>query len=519
MINEPVAIFLYLKDYAENGDDRFFLYQEGSEDGNEVSAAALRDFAGTLVCHDYWLIAPAIFELAAGLPENVIDIEEFSIAITGFRNDRKERDRKGIVRKLATSLRDGTIPNRYLEIFNKTAPFDEQAYAAFAGCLLGYWRQLIREAEEADELNRQFFVEIPVFNLLYKHVVRGIGIDQDILREHKKEISHQYYLALKNFSAKHNLPLEVPSDKAIAEHLAPQGFDFSAVSVEAVLQFLSIPSQFGADVLHLRRLDASRTILNALPVSRKIAIPIIDVFGSITSRIYFKNPVFQNLARQYRNIIIPEKSSVLSYVDYDQFEVGIMAALSGDPSMLHLYTSTDIYKTLSEDIFGTEDKRKEAKRFFLSYAYGMKIKFLVDAAVEHGADRGRVKKFFAQFEVFERWKKAVMDKFEAEGKIGTQIGNYQRREADGKLTEKEKRSCVNQVVQGTASLIFKKALLKLKDEPVRILVPMHDAVLVEHKPDYPGEKLVAIFSSAMTEHFSGTIKGKASLELFYKEAT
>jgi DNA polymerase I-like protein with 3'-5' exonuclease and polymerase domains len=192
-----------------------------------------------------------------------------------------------------------------------------------------------------------------------------------------------------------------------------------------------------------------------------------------------------------------------------------MAALSDDRQMLEIYSSRDIYTALSVDIFGVEEKRKIAKKLFLSYAYGMRVKSLVDAAVEQGGDRAKVKAFFANFSVFENWKKSVVGQFEAAGKIGTSCGNYQRRDSRAPITEKEKRACVSQVVQGTASLIFKKSLLRLGSESnVRILIPMHDGVLVEHSPEYDSTRLSNIFSDVMTEHFDKKLVGKASLEPF-----
>ena len=65
---------------------------------------------------------------------------------------------------------------------------------------------------------------------------------------------------------------------------------------------------------------------------------------------------------------------MLSYVDYDQFEVGVMAALSGDPCLISLYLEKDLYEVLSEQLFGDRSQRKFAKQLFLSYAYGMELK-------------------------------------------------------------------------------------------------------------------------------------------------
>jgi DNA polymerase I len=515
MIDQVTTIFLFLKDYSENGSDKYFLYK--NEALVEVSAVELVSANGLLVCHDYWLIAPSIYAAAGSLPSCVVDLDEFGVGTCCSRDGRRQRDRKGLPEALADTAESRDLAKKYSEIFYRTSEFDRAVYAQTAEYLFEFWQKLKSKAFAAEELARQFFVEIPVFNLLYFQLAPGIPIDIEILREHKAQIDHQYYSALKNFSAKHDLPLEVPSDKAVIEHLEPLGFDFSGISIDYVLEFLPTPKNFASDLLELRKLAASRSVLAALPVSKTRVIPIIDIFGSITSRIYFKDPVFQNLAKRHRNIIAPSAGKILSYVDYDQFEVGIMAALSMDPQMLRLYGSEDIYSVLSIDIFGGDEKRKVAKRLFLSYAYGMKAKSLIDAAVAQGGDRKKVKDFFAEFKVFEAWKKDVVGRFEADGRIGSGFGNFHRRDCEGPLSEKEKRAGVSQVVQGTGSLIFKKALLRMREQiEVRILLPMHDAVLIEHPPEYDPNKIATIFSQAMTEHLERRVIGKASLESFYK---
>lgn len=514
MIEQATTIFLFLKDYSGNGSDRYFLYK--NQILAEVSVSELVAAQGLLVCHDYWLIAPSIYSAAGVLPRCVVDLDEFSAGTICTREGRKQRDRKGVPEALADTWEAREIAKKYTEIFYRTSEYDAEIFTQAAEYIFKYWITLGKKAFENGELTRQFFVEIPVFNLLYQQIVSGIFIDAVVLREHKSQIDHQYYSFLKNFSSKHDLPLEVPNDHSVIEYLEPQGFDFSGISVDYVLKFLPTPKDFASDILTLRKLDASRSVLAALPLSQRRAIPIIDLFGSITSRIYFKDPVLQNLAKRHRNVIAASPGKILSYVDYDQFEVGIMAALSRDPEMLRLYESNDIYQVLSADIFQGDQKRKVAKRLFLSYAYGMKAKSLVDAAVEQGADRRKVKDFFAKFVVFESWKREVLCRFEADGKIGPGFGNFQKREQIGPLTEKEKRAGVSQVVQGTASLIFKKALLKLRDESdVRILIPMHDAVLIEHMPEYDPNRIISIFSKTMTDHLEQRVIGKASLESFY----
>ena len=56
-----------------------------------------------------------------------------------------------------------------------------------------------------------------------------------------------------------------------------------------------------------------------------------------------------------------------------------MSALSGDEKMKSLYLDGDAYTEFSKQVFGTENKRKQAKNLFLSYSYGMLLKNILSA--------------------------------------------------------------------------------------------------------------------------------------------
>lgn len=107
-----------------------------------------------------------------------------------------------------------------------------------------------------------------------------------------------------------------------------------------------------------------------------------------------RSPSLQNLPKKYRTIIGARAGFQLCYVDFDQYEVGIMAALSEDPELIALYGSGDMYDLFASTHLGLENNRKAAKQLFLSYAYGMSRKALIDAAVSLGASRENAKSAF-----------------------------------------------------------------------------------------------------------------------------
>lgn len=503
---------IFIRDYTDLGEDKFFLL--GDHTLTSVTAQQLVDEAAEIICHDYWLIAPRIFSSTQQLPKTVTDIEELRISSSGVKRDRESREKTDISDALQNFADSNTIKH-YIDIFNKKAPIDESVLNTIGEAMLSLSSKLEADAKENDEWERFTEIERPVAEYLIGSAAAGITIDSARLRFHKENIEFDYYMALKMFSAEYDLPLELPSDDDIVDRLEPLGYDFSGVDVDYVLKFVPMNDDFAIDLLKLRKIAKSRNVLNAIPLSQKRIYPIVDCFGSITSRIYFKDPSLQNLAKQHRDILIPDDGKAFSYVDYEQYEAGIMAALSNDETLLTLYADGDLYKQVASGIFQDEDRRKEAKRLFLSYAYGMKNRHLIDAASNYGADRRLTKDFFKKFETFEKWKISIHALFEKDQRIGTALGNHLRRDGVGPLTEKEKRSAVSQLVQGTASLIFKKSLIRLSQEhAISLKVPMHDAILFDHPHNFDPRLVSDLFTSTMTEHFKGKITGKASLSPF-----
>ena len=400
-------------------------------------------------------------------------------------------------------------------MFNKSIPFEQEVATKAAAALERMYFALCEHARHDGEVERFFNVEVPVYRLLQGAMTAGILIDGSRLSEMRAAAEHDYFMCLKEYSAKHDMPLETPSRLALEERLRSEGFVLDDVSIEYLLEFVPHERDFGGDTVALREADTARQVLSSLTLSTTKTRPVLDVFGSRTSRIHLRSPNLQNIPKRYRGVIAPHEGTELSYVDFDQYEVGIMAALSEDSELKRLYAAGDMYDLFANTHLGLSGNRKAAKQLFLSYAYGMSRKALIDAACSLGVDRSRAKTAFKLFDQYETWKKSVWSDFQANGRLATLLGNHYRRDGRGSLTGKEQRSAVSQVVQGTASLIFKKALLEVgKLDDVTIILPMHDALLFEHKSADTPRKVVAAFENAMTTTLAGSVTGKASIGTF-----
>ncbi len=513
MIDVESKLLLFLKDFTGRGADKFYWLED--DQLNETSAEEVVSFPGVVVCHDFWIIRDAIFDQVQDLPRTIIDLDEFRIAISGNPEDRRSREKVDITGELGRYGASPEICSSYKSMFNKGIEFDVDVACAAAKAMAKMYLSLCAEARANGEFERFFEVEVPVYRLLQKAMSAGVAIQSAGLSEKRSEAEYDYFFCLKNYSAKHDMPLETPTSTAIEDRLYKAGFDLSGVSTEYVLEFLPHEHNFGNDTLALQDFDVAKRVLSSLVLSSGTTRPIIDVFGSRTSRVHLRSPSLQNMPKKYRTIVAARPGTELCYVDFDQYEVGIMAALSDDPELAKLYAVGDMYDIFATTHLGLAENRKAAKQLFLSYAYGMSRKALIDAAESLGANRERAKAAFKLFSKYEEWKKTVWAEFQSEGSVATVLGNHYRRSGKGQLSGKEKRSAVSQVVQGTASLIFKKVLLEVGDiEDVTIVLPMHDALLFEHRLEDTPAKVVAAFESVMTSQLLGRVKGKASVSQF-----
>jgi len=513
MIDLASRLMLFMRDFTGRGADGFYWLLDGQL--QETEAADVVAFPGVVVCHDFWMIRDALFDKTGTLPAMIVDVDELRISTSGVPDDRLDREKRDLTVQLGRYGAEPEVCDAYQKMFNKGVPFDGAIGAKAAMAIARMYLDLCRQAAVEGELDRFFAVEVPAYRVLQHAMSAGISIDSSGLSDKRSHAEHDYFMELKEYSTKHNMPLETPSRRAIEAKLILEGFELDEVSVEYLLEFVPHERDFGSDTMALLALDTARRVLGSLTLATNSTRPVVDVFGSRTSRVQLRSPSLQNIPKRYRSIIRPHDSTQLAYVDFDQFEVGIMAALSGDEELKQLFAAGDMYDLFANTHLGLIGNRKAAKQLFLSYAYGMSRKALIDAAASLGVERQKAKDAFRRFQRYEGWKKEVCAEFERTGRVATVMGNHYRRSGRGQLTGKEQRSAVSQVVQGTASLIFKRALLAIAAiGDVRVVLPMHDAVLFEYRLAETPALVVDAFEGVMTDVLEAHVTGKASISDF-----
>ena len=505
---------VYQKDFSEAGKDRYFIYD--GEAFSEVSSEDVVALDCFVVTHDFWLISSSLFKRHGSLPSKVIDVVLLSKVVAGVKSIDGDVQPWDVSKTIRPLFKVDDDFDSYMDMYYRRKELVFDIYMLFSHKLAEFFDQLSILASDSGEIERFYALEMPVFNELTFSACRGIRVSNDVVREHKDSLKLDFYRQLKLFAEKHKVLYELPNEGEVREKMSMLGYNVQDYSLEFLIDFLPSRDGYTDDLRSLQKTNKSYRIFNSISSSSSRIRPIVESHWTSTSRIYHKSPSLQNISKKYRNIFVADEGMSLCYVDYDQFEVGIMAALSSDPKMKDIYENSDAYKDFAVQVFNDESMRKKAKELFLSYTYGMSLENIISSVKELGGNQRNAREYFSGFTMFEAWKESIHCEFLENARVATISANYLNRGSDKELTDKEKRTSVNHVIQGTATYIFKRALLELsKLDDVQVLIPMHDAILFQHSERFDPQTAVGIFESVMTNELDRKVSGKASVEAFY----
>jgi DNA polymerase I len=236
----------------------------------------------------------------------------------------------------------------------------------------------------------------------------------------------------------------------------------------------------------------------------------ISTYGAETGRVTTKDPNLQGLDRDggWRSCIADPSEeggcSILS-ADLDQIELRILARVTGDPDMIAIYRdgSEDLHSTTVRVAMGIEKVEKKsrertiAKRINFGRAYGSSAYGMFKTLTGEGYDISleEVEDFFdafdSRFPDAAEWQESygydysfVTESLQGRKRLVSPV-LYGERTG---LPNREER--LNGPIQSTGADILKLILIRLSDtEPhyARLLVPVHDEVIVEADPGHDEE--------------------------------
>ena len=197
-----------------------------------------------------------------------------------------------------------------------------------------------------------------------------------------------------------------------------------------------------------------------------------------------------------RSLIKPTEGMAIAYVDYEQQEFAIAAALSGDAAMQNAYLTGDPYLEFAKQAGAVppeatkETHKGERERFkvcALAVQYGMGAESLAMKLGDCTA-RGRelLRLHRETYPCYWKWSDAIADYAVLKGKLQAVFG-WSVHVTDNANA----RSLRNFPLQANGGEMLRIACCLLSERGIRLCAPVHDAVLIESPIEQIDETVIA----------------------------
>ncbi len=385
-----------------------------------------------------------------------------------------------------------------------------------ADVTLRIWESLKIKLVEKSVYSVYHNLDKPMISVLLKAELEGIKVDQPQLESLSKYFEKKINELEKEIFKESLQEFNIGSPKQLGDILFKTlglsdgkrnksgGFQTSA----DILERLSVNGHGIATlVIEWRKLsklkstyaDSLRSHVN--PKTGRIHTSY-NLAGTSTGRLSSSDPNLQNIpirdeeGRKIREAFVSKQGSVLLSLDYNQIELRILAHMADVKELKDAFRKNiDIHSSTASQIFGVSleevdsSLRRKAKAINFGIIYGISAFGLANNLK---ISRSEAKKFIDNY--FEKFPeiKSYMEKTVAFAKeFGFVRTLFNRKihikdiNAKGPLGSFSERAAINAPIQGTASDIIKRAMIKIdnflekSEMESRLLLQVHDELIFE----------------------------------------
>ncbi len=223
-----------------------------------------------------------------------------------------------------------------------------------------------------------------------------------------------------------------------------------------------------------------------------IVHPFFNQCGTRTGRPSCSNPNLLQIPKKTENgkalrrMFIPRPGMLMGDCDYGQIEPRVLAHLSKDEVLCQMFNDGIDFHTFTADRLAIN--RDRAKVLNLSIIYRAS-KWSVQRQLGGTLDDAQkeIDKWWALFPQLRRWQETLIHTSKKSGFVSTLFGR--RIKVDGLesnnswKSEAAERQLINNIAQGTAAEIIKKAMIRIEKQhipaPFGLLVQIYDELLCE----------------------------------------
>ncbi|RLJ19149.1 DNA polymerase I [bacterium endosymbiont of Escarpia laminata] len=364
-------------------------------------------------------------------------------------------------------------------------------------------------------------IEIPLVPVLSRIERNGVLIDREMLMAQSQELAEGMHNLEQQAYEVAGRPFNMASPKQIGQIFfeelelpiiskTPKGAPSTAESVlvELAEQGHQLPALIlehrGMSKLKSTYTDKLPEMVN--PVTGRVHTSYHQAVAA-TGRLSSSDPNLQNIpvrseaGRRIRQAFVPQPGWKMVAADYSQIELRIMAHLSGDEGLLQAFAEgKDIHRATASEVFGatleavTPDQRRSAKAINFGLIYGMSAFGLAkQLGIERSAAQEYIDLYFSRYPGVQTFMDRTRESAHEFGYVETLFGRrlyLPEINARGPRKAAAERTAINAPMQGTAADIIKRAMLAVdgwiesEQPPVRLLMQVHDELVVEVREDY-----------------------------------
>ena len=365
-------------------------------------------------------------------------------------------------------------------------------------------------------------VENPLIEVLAAMEFEGVRIDTQSLAElsvlldtESKEIEKKVYeLAGVRFNLASPKQLgDVLFEKLKLDPKAKKTKTGQYATGEEILSKMANEHPIAEAILDFRQMvKLKSTYVDALPTMINAKTGRIHTtynqFVAATGRLSSINPNLQNIpirtarGREIRKAFVPRDGDhVLLSADYSQIELRLMAAFSGDESMLeafkngrdiHATTAAKIFKVPLEEV--TTDMRRKAKTANFGIIYGISAFGLAQRlSIPRGEAKEIIDAYFQEFPAVKEYMDGAIQKAQQTEFVETILGRrrYLRDINSRNITTRgfAERNAINAPLQGSAADLIKVAMInvyewmKRENLKSKMILQVHDELVFDAHKD------------------------------------
>ena len=402
--------------------------------------------------------------------------------------------------------------------------FLEQSCAdspARAAKLLYMLAELLDGRLEGEERRLYEEIELPLAYLLFEMEKQGFLVDRrglaeysDVLSGEAKRLEAEIFdLAGQDFNI--NSPKQLASVLFDPDKLGlpcfkktKSGYSTNAEVLEKLRPYHPIIDK----ILYYRQLVKLNStyavgLLNVADENGRVHTTFNQTVTA-TGRLSSAEPNLQNipirteLGRELRRFFTVREGYTLIDADYSQIELRLLAAISGDETMLgafrdgidiHTLTASQVFRVFPEAVTSELRKRAKAVNFGIVYGIG-DFSLAQDIGVTKREAGEYIRSYLDTYPAIDAYLKNTVALAHEQGYVTTLLG---RKRYIPELSSSKKtlisfgeRVAMNSPIQGTAADIIKLAMintaraLREAELDARLILQVHDELLVEARHDH-----------------------------------